>query len=62
MIDIKEYNEGEKVKVCILGENKQGIDPNTLVIRALNEGGYNCTEVDLLHLINWVKENMPELL
>ena len=33
-----------------------------LVITALNEGGYNCTDVDLRDVITWVKANMPELL
>ena len=33
-----------------------------LVIAALNEGGCNGTDVDLLDLIAWVKENKPELL
>ncbi len=33
-----------------------------LVIRAFNEGGYNCTDVDLLDVIDWVKQNKPELL
>lgn len=33
-----------------------------LVLYARNEGGNNCTGVDLLDVIKWVKENKPELL
>ena len=32
------------------------------VVVARNEAGYNCTQVDLLQLIEWVKKNKPELL
>jgi hypothetical protein len=32
-----------------------------LVVKALNEGGYNSTEVDLLELLAWVKKNMPDV-
>ena len=32
-----------------------------LVITGTNEGGYNCTQVDLLQLLSWVKKNHPEL-
>ena len=33
-----------------------------LAIKALNEAGYNCTEVDLLELLAWVKANRPDLM
>lgn len=33
-----------------------------LIIRALNESGYNSTEVDLLELLTWLKENRPDIL
>jgi len=32
-----------------------------LVILAYNEGGYNSTAVDLMHIFKWIKTNMPEL-
>ena len=32
------------------------------VIDAVNEGGHNGTEVDLVDLLRWLKENRPELL
>lgn len=37
-------------------------EPGREVIVAYNEGGFNCTEVDLLDLIDWLKANRPELL
>jgi len=30
------------------------------VIHAINEGGHNCTEVDLEQLLKWVAENRPQ--
>jgi hypothetical protein len=32
-----------------------------LTICAPTEGGYNCTDIDLLDLLDWVKKNRPEL-
>ena len=32
-----------------------------LVILAKNEGGCNCTEVDLIELLTWVKNNIPDV-
>jgi hypothetical protein len=32
------------------------------LIRAYNEGGYNCTEVSLEDLLDWLREHKPELL
>lgn len=32
------------------------------VVKALNEGGCNCTEVDVLQLVAWLKKNRPDLL
>ncbi len=54
-VTIREYAEEENVEVVM---HKNG----RLVIRAINEGGYNFTAVDLLDLLTWVKVNMPELL
>lgn len=32
------------------------------VVTATNEGGYNCTQVDLGDLVTWLKANRPDLL
>ena len=32
------------------------------VARAYNQGGYDCTELDVADLVAWLRENMPELL
>ena len=32
------------------------------VLVGVNEGGYNSVEIDLLDLIEWLKNNKPELL
>jgi len=31
------------------------------VVKALNEGRCNCTEVDRIELLTWVKMNKPEI-
>ena len=42
--------------------HKQGVKEKRYVIVAHNEGGCNCTLVDLVDVLNYVKENLPELL
>jgi hypothetical protein len=32
------------------------------VVRAMNQSGFDCTEVDLVDLIEWVRKNKPEFL
>lgn len=54
MNGVTEYNEGMEVS---LSETD-----GKLVIKALNEAGYNSTEVDLLQLLEWVKTNRPDLI
>ena len=51
---IREYAESMPVAIRKRGER--------WVIDALNEGGYNGTEVDLVDVINFVKKYKPELL
>lgn len=73
--DIKEYAEEMEVEIYQLdpeeGERCKHVTSDStykahinkrFVIRALNESGYNKTEVDLIDVINYVKTNMPELL
>ena len=57
MHGVREYNEEYDVSLKV-GSYSEG----RLVICALNEATYNATEVDLLDLIEWLKENKPELL
>ena len=56
--NIREYADEYPVKIT----SREVEGKERLVIDALNEGGYNGTEVDLLDVLKWVKENMPELL
>ena len=51
---IREYGEGYSVEI--------GRRNSRDVIRASNEGGFNCTEVDLIDVLKYVKKEMPELL
>jgi hypothetical protein len=59
MKGVTEYCEGMDVELIqIFGYDAT----KRYVIKAMNECGYNHTEVDLLQLISWVKKNKPELL
>ena len=54
MVGVTEYGEGMDVKL--------GYDKGRTVIVASNEAGYSSTFVDLIQLLEWVRDNMPELL
>jgi len=54
MEGVRDYAEDHPV---YLDEEK-----NRLVICAINEGGFNCTLVDIEDLINWLRENRPDIL
>lgn len=55
-----EIRDGERGKdgAVEIARNENG----RFVVRAFNEGGYNCTDVDVLDLIAWIKANKPEWL
>jgi len=53
--DIREHSEKLPVNINLTNKNR-------LVVAALNEGGCNGTDVDLLDILSWVKSNMPELI
>lgn len=53
MVGVTEYGDGLDVKI--------GYDKGRPVIVAFNEGGYCCTFVDLIQVLEWVRNNMPEL-
>ncbi len=54
MEGVREHAEDMPVKLAF----KHG----RWIIDALNEGGYNGTEVDLIDLIEWLRKHRPELL
>jgi hypothetical protein len=54
MEGVEEYGEG--YAVLLLQEEGRWI------INAANEGMQNCTRVDLVQLIDWIRHNKPELL
>jgi len=67
MDGVTEYAEGYGVRLvettgAYVGIAKQRPGAGRLVIKALNEGGYNCTEVDLLEVLAWVKAHRPDLM
>ena len=63
--DIREYAEGMTVNI-FFREPKAGFSPEIpdtespgrWVVHARNEGGYNCTEVDLEDVINWLDSHL----
>ena len=69
IIDAREYCEGIQVNlVTVDGVYASGLPQaewqghGRLAIQAYNESGYNSTQVDLLDLIKWLRNNYPELL
>lgn len=69
MEGVREYSEEMEVRLeATEGMYKYGVPDEEreghgrLVIRAWNEGGYNSTQVDLLELLQWLRENRPDLL
>lgn len=63
MVGVREYCEEYPVELSD-GTNTGVYDDYTdrYVIRAINEGGHNSVEIDLIDLLTWLKENKPELL
>jgi hypothetical protein len=66
-IDAREYSEGFKVHLVRTdGVYVRGVPEaewqghGRLAIQAFNEGGNNCTQIDLLHLMRWLRRNRPE--
>ena len=67
MEGVTEYAERLDVRLVrttgtYMGIGKERPGAGRLVIEALNDGGYNCTKVDLLQLLAWVKANRPDLM
>lgn len=54
MVNVREYAEDMQVELVYRDDRP--------CLLALNEGGHNCTKVDLLDVIDWVMKHMPELL
>lgn len=59
MSGVHEYCEGADV---LLVEAVNVIGQKRLAVRAWNQAGYDCTEVDVLDLLAWLRANRPELL
>lgn len=69
MVGVREYNEGMDVELAISRDylnvgkpEKDWLGKGRIVIKAFNESGYNCTEVDLMDVILWLQKNRPELM
>lgn len=59
MTGVREYSERHVVELIELGPNSFVREPRLCVMA---DGGYNSTAVDLLDLIQWLRENRPELI
>jgi hypothetical protein len=67
MDGVTEYAERYEVRLVkttgsYVGIGKEMPGAGRLVIKAMNEAGNNCTEVDLLEVLSWVKANRPDLM
>ena len=63
MKGVQEYAEDLDVEIVKTGglyETKKGA--GRWVIQAVNEGGYNHTQVDVLHIVGWLRKHRPEFL
>ena len=54
MQGVTDYEEGMDVQLVY--------EKGRPVVLAKNEAGHCCTRVDLIQLLEWVRDNMPELL
>lgn len=58
MVGVREYVEGHSTR----GPNVEMRRSNSrLVVQAYNEGGYNCTQVDLFDLLDWLSTSNAAL-
>jgi hypothetical protein len=55
MDGVRDHNEGMTPELYL------DDDSGRVVVRAFNEGSLNVTDVDLLDLLKWVRENRPDL-
>ena len=62
MSGVTEYTERFDVELAITNGTEDRKGYGRLVIRAYNEGGYRCTDVDLRQVLDWVRINRPDLL
>ena len=64
MEGVREYAEDDPVTLEFEGPKDFSKIPEggRWVVRARNEGGFNCTQVDVLDLLKWLRENRPDLL
>jgi hypothetical protein len=60
---VEEADRGERIGTCDdEGVYIQGGDGPSPRILAFNQGGHDCTLVDLREVVEWVKRRRPELL
>ena len=59
MEGVTEYGENYPVKLVTTTNYYSAV--SSIVVLAKNEGGHNCTEVDLRQLLSWVAANRPDL-
>jgi len=68
MDGVIEYNESYPVRMVTTIDRYGSRDIRAewdgvgrIVVQAKNEGGHNCTDVDLRQLLSWVAANKPDL-
>lgn len=66
MKGVREYNEDFEMDLLDPGgdrwERAGQSGSDRIVIKAYNEAGHDCVEIDALDLIAWIKKNRPELI
>ena len=62
MDGVTEYAEKYPVEICIEDpSNHNGLTEPRIGFRAYNEGRYNCTVIDAVELLTWMKKNRPDI-
>lgn len=67
MKGVREYAENDDVELLEPNDEQRSRwapspGSDRYVIRAWNEGGHNCVEIDVLDLVAWLKKHRPDLL
>ena len=61
MSGVREYSEGDSVDLDLRQSDDKKDGDGRFVIIASNQGGHDCTQVDLLDLLVWIRTYRPEI-
>lgn len=62
MKDVAEYAEGYEVELVRWHAEQTRNRGERWAVKAINQAGHDCTAIDVLDLIAWLRKNRPDLL